>query len=180
MGGQKKVVFIDRDGTINIDHGFVHKIENWQWCDGAIEALKKLDNGGFKLVVATNQSGIGQGMYTVNDMKKVHEFMQNELKKQGVLIAKILFCPHRRDAGCKCRKPKVGMIDGLEEEIGKIDYGSSWMIGDKMADMEFGKNMRVKTALIKSRYWKEAELERKPDIIVESLVEAAERILISS
>lgn len=175
----KKIIFLDRDGTINVDDGFVHKVENWQWHKGVIEALKKLQNDGFKLVIVTNQSGIGHDMYTEEDMQKVHVFAEGELKKHGVSLAEVCFCPHRRDAECDCRKPKTGMVDGLAEKIGRIDYGNSWMIGDKIADMEFGRNINVKTALIRSRYWKEDELESKPDIIIGSLLEASENILSS-
>lgn len=175
----KKVIFLDRDGTLNVDCGFVHTIDSWEWHNGAVEALKKLQKNGFELVVVTNQSGIGHELYAEEDMQKVHEFAENELKKHEVLLAAIFFCPHRRDVGCGCRKPKIGMIDGLEEKIGKIDFNNSWMIGDKIADMEFGKNINTKTALIGSRYWKEGELEDKPDIIVGSLLEAAQNIVIS-
>jgi D-glycero-D-manno-heptose 1,7-bisphosphate phosphatase len=176
-GSAKKVVFLDRDGTINVDAGFVHKIDDWEWCAGAIEALKKLQDSGFKLVVVTNQSGIGHGLYTEKNMNDVHTFLESELKKHGVSLAAIFFCPHKRDAGCDCRKPRAGMIDGLEEKIGNVDFNNSWIVGDKAADIGFGKNMHVKTALIKSKYWEEDELEYKPDIIVESLLEATKTII---
>jgi D-glycero-D-manno-heptose 1,7-bisphosphate phosphatase len=177
MGGGKKVIFLDRDGTINVDSVFVHRIEKWEWCEGAIEALKKLQKDGFELVVVTNQSGIDHDLYTEEDMQKVHAFVISELQKHEVSFADMLYCRHRRDADCECRKPKTGMITGLEEKIGKIDFGNSWMVGDKVADMGFGKNVGAKTALIKSKYWQEDELENKPDIIVGSLLEATKDIL---
>ncbi len=177
MSGGKKIIFLDRDGTINVDHIYVHKVDDWDWCEGAIEALKRLYKSGFELVVVTNQSGIGHGMYTEESMNNLHVFLESELKKNEVSLSAVFFCPHRRDAGCDCRKPKTGMVDGLEEKIGKIDYSNSWMVGDKIADMELGKSMGVKTALIRSRYWKKDELEGEPDIMVDSLLEVTGNIL---
>ncbi|MFH1354139.1 MAG: HAD family hydrolase [bacterium] len=175
---KKKVIFLDRDGTINVDHGYVHQIEDWNFTDRAVEALKKLQEASYLLVVLTSQSGIGHGLYKEGDVQKLHEFVKNELKREGVELSAIIHCPHRRDAGCNCRKPEVGMVDKAEQQIGPVDYGQSWMVGDKVADLGLGKRKKMKTALIRSRYWQQDELEEQPDIIVGSLFEAANRIVI--
>lgn len=177
-GEPKKVVFLDRDGPINIDFGYVHEIEKWQWSPGAIEGLKLLQDKGFALTLITSQSGIGHGMYVEADMHKLHDYMKAELQKHGVTIAGIAFCPHERDQDdCDCRKPKIGMAKQLEEQLGPIDYAHSWTIGDKEADVGFGKNAGTKTALMRSRYWEEDQMRKwQPDLIVDSLLEFAQQI----
>jgi D-glycero-D-manno-heptose 1,7-bisphosphate phosphatase len=176
----KKVIFLDRDGTINVDHGFVHKIEDWEWTSGAIGAMKSLQDSGFMLAVITNQSGIAEGLYTESDMRGLHEHMKQELEKNGVTLAAIAFCPHGRDqADCDCRKPNIGMAKQIEEKIGEIDYGNSWTIGDKLADVGFGKKAGTHTVLLRSTYWEEKDINEneRPDIVADSLAEAADLIL---
>lgn len=173
----KKVIFLDRDGTINVDHGYVFEQKLWAWTPGAIEGMKLLQEAGFVLTVITNQSGIAQGLYTEADMQALHAYMLAELEKQGVRLAAIAFCPHNREQdNCDCRKPKTGMATQIEKEIGEIDYQNSWTIGDKEADVGFGKNTGTHTALVKSQYWKETQLTQKPDLIVDNLLEAAKYI----
>jgi D-glycero-D-manno-heptose 1,7-bisphosphate phosphatase len=173
----KKVIFLDRDGTINVDHGYVYKIEDWEWQPGAIAGIKKLKAAGYNIAIITNQSAIGDGTYTIADMQKLHDFMTKEFEKEGVRPVAIAFCPHRRDGDCDCRKPKLGMAKQAEEQIGAIDYGQSWTVGDKIADMQFGKNAGTKTALLRSKYWKPEELSEQPDVIADSLEEAAKNIV---
>jgi D-glycero-D-manno-heptose 1,7-bisphosphate phosphatase len=173
----KKVVFLDRDGTLNVDHGYVNEREQWEWVPGSIDACKKLQDAGYALAIVTNQSGIAHGMYTEEDMHQLHEFMEKELEEHGVHLDAIAFCPHGRNQDeCDCRKPKIGMAKQIEAKIGEIDYANSWIIGDKEADLLFGKNAGTKTALIRSRYWEEGKLSIKPDSIVNSLQEATDII----
>lgn len=174
----KKVIFLDRDGTINIDSGYVYKIEDWQWMAGAIEGMKLLQKAGFVLTVITNQSAVAVGKYTVEDIQVLHRFMVDELQKHGVKIAAIAFCPHGRDQDdCDCRKPKIGMARQIEVRIGPIDYASSWTIGDKELDVAFGKNVGTKTALMRSQYWEEEKVQEQPDLVVDSLLDAAKKIV---
>ena len=172
-----KVIFLDRDGTINVDHGYVHAIKDWQFVPGAIEGLQQLQAAGYTLTIITNQSGIAQDMYTMQDMEALHEFMHTELSKQGIIIAVTAFCPHGRDSSCDCRKPKTGMATQIEVKLGPIDYQDSWTIGDKTADLIFGHTLGTKTALVRSRYWQESDLKIAPTIQVDSLHEAAQYIV---
>lgn len=174
-----KIVFLDRDGTINAagPGEFVHRVSDWRWLPGAVEALQALQAAGFSLAVVTNQSGIGHGLYTEADMRAVNAHMQKQLAASGVTLAAMVFCPHRRDAGCGCRKPAVGMARQIEGEVGLIDYGASWAVGDKPSDAGFGRALGTRTALIRSRHWQPAGLGEEPDVIVDSLREAAERIV---
>lgn len=170
----KKVAFLDRDGTINVDHGFVYNIEDWEWAPGAIEGLKLFQEAGFALAIITNQSGIARQYYTEQDMHNLHKYIRQELENQGVVLASIAFCPHDRDSTCDCRKPKTGMAKQIGAEVGGIDYANSITVGDKVADLMFGKALGTKTALVRSRYWSAEELPQQPDVIVDSLAQAAE------
>ncbi|MDD5110303.1 MAG: HAD family hydrolase [Patescibacteria group bacterium] len=170
------VIFLDRDGVINVDHGYVHRVEDWEFTPQAVEALQMLQQYGFALAIATNQSGIGHHRYPAADMHAVNRHMVNLLAPHGITIAAIAFCPHRRDGDCTCRKPKTGMTEQIERQLGPIDYPRSWSVGDKLADIEFGRALGTHRALIRSRYWQESDLKEKPDCIVNSLFEAAKII----
>jgi D-glycero-D-manno-heptose 1,7-bisphosphate phosphatase len=172
-----KVIFLDRDGTVNVDYGYVRQVNQWEWTEKAQEALGILQAEEYKLVVVTNQSGIAYGMYSLAEMKELHDFMVRELANAGVKLAAIAYCAHDRSDGCICRKPRTGMARKIEKEIGAIDYQHSWMIGDKISDMKFGKNLGTKTALIRSKYWQDRDLEQKPTIVVNSLYEFSKAIL---
>ncbi len=175
---RRKVIFLDRDGTINADHGYVHTPESFEWLPGAQEALARFQDAGYALAVITNQSGIAHGLYTEQDMHNVHDFMKSELKKAGIVLDAIAYCPHgRNQTVCGCRKPDIGMARQVEAAIGEIDYANSWIIGDKEADVGFGKKAGTKTALIRSRYWSESALQERPDVVVDSLKDAAKQIL---
>jgi D-glycero-D-manno-heptose 1,7-bisphosphate phosphatase len=175
-----KVVFLDRDGTINVDsdNGYVYKISDWQFTPKAPEALKSLQEAGYVLALITSQSGIAHGLYTEADMHKLHDYMNEELKKYDVSIDAIGFCPHARNqTDCDCRKPKIGMAKQIEQKLGPINYVQSWTIGDKVADLGFGKKAGTQTALIRSDYWQESELIDQPDMIVDSLYDFAQQII---
>jgi len=144
-----KAAFLDRDGVINIDKGYVHKIENFKFKEGIFELLKLLEEKGFKLFVVTNQSGIGRGYYTLKDFEKLTEYMLDELGKREIEIKEVAFCPHHPDEKCKCRKPKPGMILDLAKKY-NITLKDSIMIGDKLSDIEAGKNAGIeKNYLVK-------------------------------
>ena len=174
-----KVIFLDRDGTINVESekGYVDKISEWQFTPQAPEALTTLQAAGYALVVITNQSGIARRLYTEEDMNHLHEHMEEQLAKEGVKLAAVAFCPHDRNSICDCRKPNIGMAQQIEQKIGAIDYANSWTIGDKVADIGFGKNAGTKTALIRSKFWSESDVSETPDMIVDSLYDFARRII---
>lgn len=174
----KKVVFLDRDGTINVDRGYVSLVEDWEFEDGVIQALTALQAAGFTLAIVTNQSGIGRGMYEEDAMHKLHAHMNKLLADAGVTIHALAYCPHAPEDNCECRKPQPGMAKIIERQIGAIDYANSWMVGDRPADVGFGKAIGAKTALIKSSYWNENDIKLAPDIVVSSLFEAVPEILL--
>ncbi len=171
---KSKTVFIDRDGTLIEEVNFLHRVEDLQYFPFTDEAVKLLKKSGFLVVLVTNQSGIGRGIYTVEEMNSVHAQIQTDLTEK---LDAIYFCPHLPNAGCNCRKPNLGMIESAMADL-PIDLENSWMVGDKALDVELGKNAGIKTVLVLTGYGKKhlESLKRKPDFIVENLREAVEII----
>ena len=128
-----KAAFLDRDGTINIDYGYVCKYEDFTFIEGAIEALRHLQELGYLLIIVTNQSGIARGYCTEEDVQLLHKKMCDRLEKEGVHITGIYYCPHLGDA-CDCRKPKLGLFYQAAREY-DIDMKGSIASGDKMRDL---------------------------------------------
>lgn len=142
--GKRKAVFLDRDGTINVEVEYLSRVEEFQFIPGAPLALKRLKDAGFLLVVVTNQSGIARGYYDEADLERVHRHMHEELESFGVEIDACYFCPHHPSHGvgqyrqeCSCRKPLPGMLLSAAREL-DIDLAASYMVGDKLADVEAG------------------------------------------
>ena len=153
-----KVVFLDRDGTINIEKEYLYKPEDFEFIDGSIEAIKLLNQNGFKVIIVTNQAGIGRGYYTERDMENLHRYMNEILGHNGAYIDAIYFCPHHPTHGigeyktdCDCRKPKIGMLLQAEKKY-KIDKSQSFMIGDKLSDVKAGRNYGIKSILVATGY----------------------------
>ena len=146
-----KIIIFDRDGVINIDHGYVHTIEKFDFNEGIFEIMQYLQEKGFKLYIATGQSGIGRGYYNNEDFNKLNNHMLEEFKKKNIIIEGIFMCPHNPDDDCECRKPKIGMVKHLFEQ-NNIDKENSYSIGDKDSDTLLGKTLGIKTIRVKSRY----------------------------
>lgn len=165
-----KAILLDRDGTINVDKGYVHKIRDFEFLPGAIRALRSLYKGGFNLFVATNQSGIALGYYTLMDLLEVNMYMYDELAKNSIYIDSIVYCPHHPSVSkCDCRKPATGMLESLISKFG-IDVRQSYMVGDKASDVEAGKKVGLTTIRIGSD-------QDFADYCCSSLLEASQIIL---
>lgn len=151
-----KAVFLDRDGTINVDYGYVYEVTSLKLLPDVVDALKMFQNNGFKLIVVTNQSGIGRGLYSINDAIKFNEALRIELRKYDIHIQDFFICPHAPEDKCKCRKPSPLMVF---EAIKKyhIDSGSSYMFGDKISDVQCGQNTGIQSFLVDEEhsllYW---------------------------
>lgn len=135
-----KAIFLDRDGTINVEKHYLYKIEDFEFLPGVVAALQELQRVGFLLIVITNQSGIARGYYTEDDFQKLNDWMVSTLKEQGVTIADVYYCPHLPDAqveayrkNCTCRKPMLGMFEQAVLDY-NIDLCQSYAIGDKIRD----------------------------------------------
>ena len=148
----RKIIFLDRDGVINHDCGYVNRIEDFHFIDGVFEACKKLSKCGFEIIIFTNQSGIERGYFTQEDFDNLTTWMIDEFEKNGIKILKVYFCPHSPDKNCNCRKPKTGMIDNAKKDF-NISLDNSWVVGDKMSDIYSGLNAGIDNfTLIKSKY----------------------------
>lgn len=172
----KPAVFIDRDGTLIEEVNFLSRVEDLRIFSYTSEAIELLKNNGFLIIVVTNQSGIGRGIYTEAAMNAIHDKLQADLS--GAIDA-FYFCPHLPCDGCACRKPGLGMIDAARSDF-VVDMQNSWMIGDKKLDIETGFNAEIGTVLVKTGYGRShaANLERKPDFIADDLLEAV-KLLVS-
>ena len=131
----KPAFFFDRDGVINVDHGYVSRAEDFEFMPGIFPVLRALAERGFRLVIVTNQSGIGRGYYGVADFHALTDWMLQRFSDEGVHIDAVYHCPHAPDEQCSCRKPEPEMFFQAEKELG-INLSSSWMIGDKESDMQ--------------------------------------------
>ncbi len=178
---KQKAIFLDRDGTLIEEVNFLATVEETELFPFTIEALKLLRDAGFLFFITTNQSGIARGYFDATAVNAIHAKIQNELKANGLRIESFHFCPHFPDAGCRCRKPNTGMIEQALENF-EIDLSESWTIGDKILDLEMGFNAGTKTALVKTGYGEKHrnELERKPDIIADNLLEVAKFVICNS
>ncbi|MEN8256081.1 MAG: D-glycero-beta-D-manno-heptose 1,7-bisphosphate 7-phosphatase [Verrucomicrobiota bacterium] len=136
--GERRALFLDRDGVVNVDRGYVSCVEDFEFMTDVFSVLRSLSSKGYLLVVVTNQSGIGRGYYTEEDFQKLTSWMLKRFADEGVEITAIYSCPHSPEEGCSCRKPEPGMILQAKEELG-LNLSSSWMIGDKESDMQAAK-----------------------------------------
>ena len=147
----RKAVFLDRDGTLNVNFGYVHRRQDWEWIDGAIKALKSLQSAGFELVIVTNQAGIARGYYQPADVEALHDWMRAELAAHGVTLTGIYYCPHHPDFGetrhCSCRKPQAGMLVQAARDL-RLDLRQSWIIGDQLTDAAAGLKAGTKAVVI--------------------------------
>jgi D-glycero-D-manno-heptose 1,7-bisphosphate phosphatase len=144
---KSRALFLDRDGVINIDKSYVSKIEDFEFCDGVFEVLKKFQKMGFLLIIVTNQSGIGRGYYTDEDFATLTAWKLDEFKKRDIFIDEVYHCNHDPDSGCGCRKPAPGMLMAACEKF-DIDMENSWMIGDKKSDIDAAYNAGVKNTIL--------------------------------
>lgn len=146
---QARAVFFDRDGTLNEEVHYLYCIEEFRWIDGAIEAIKYCNDHGYLVIVVTNQSGVARGYYTEADIRRLHDWMNEDLVKYGAHIDAFYYCPHHPQGSvpaytmdCVCRKPGTKMIDDACRDYA-INPSQSFMIGDKQLDVDCAHNAGV-------------------------------------
>lgn len=176
-----KAIFLDRDGTINVEKDYIYKCEDLVFEEGSVEALKTFKNLGYILIVVSNQSGIARGYFTEEDLKDFNDNMNEKLKEESVEITEFYCCPHHPDGlaeykkVCDCRKPNNKM---LEDAIKKynIDREKSYMIGDKVSDIGAGLKSKLKTVLVKTGYGlKDMEkIDKNETLVCENLKDFSE------
>jgi D-glycero-D-manno-heptose 1,7-bisphosphate phosphatase len=179
MGLLKKVVFLDRDGTINVDSAdYIKSRSEFEFIPDSIEAIRDLTANGFTAIVITNQSALARRFVSPEELDAMHAMMCREVAAAGGKITDLFFCPHLPDEGCECRKPAPGLIDQAHRKY-NIDLSDSIMVGDSAKDIACGRNAGCgRTVLVKSGLGPdvEKELMKKSisvDFVAENLREAA-------
>jgi len=177
----KWAVFLDRDGTINQEVEYLDDPQELRLIPGAAEAIRLLNEAGVPAIVVTNQAGVGRGYFLEARVKAIHQQLAKELAMHGAYLDAIYYCPHHPDEGCACRKPNPGMLKRAAEEHG-IDLGQSFIVGDKVSDLEAGCRAGCRTVLVLTGYGAEAQEAFKrsdfqPDFTARDLLEAARWIL---
>ncbi len=186
---KRPAVFIDRDGTMTVEGGYINHPSRLQLIRGTAEAVRMLNENGIFAVVTTNQAGVARGYFTEDMIGVVHDRLCSMLEKKGATLDAIYYCPHHpREGGpgykldCNCRKPKPGMIEQACREL-PIDLSRSYMVGDKISDSEFGHGLGVRTVMVLTGYGRgEHEYQRQdwkdtPDHIAKDLRAAVAWIL---
>lgn len=185
-----KVVFLDRDGTINQEVSYLYRPRDLVLLPGAAEGIALLRREGFRLAVVTNQAGIARGYYTEEQMHRLHEYLNDQLKKQEAQIDFFYYCPHHPVHGigefkkkCRCRKPGIGMFQMAEKDL-DVDKAHSYMIGDKRIDVQAGHNYGIPGILVSTGYGAQERAENMErgeepfyDFYAETLMDAAEFIV---
>ena len=150
-----KAVFLDRDGTINIEKNYLYKPEDWEWIAGSVEAIKGFNRLGYLVIVVTNQAGVARGLYGCAEVERLHRYVDGLLAQAGARIDAYYYCPHHPDFGkikdCDCRKPKPGLLYRAGADF-SIDLTDSYLIGDKASDILAGAAAGVTTFLVATGY----------------------------
>lgn len=176
-----QLIFIDRDGVINVDPigDYIKRWEDFRFEQGAIQGLKKLVQAGYEIIVISNQAGVGDGIYPASELVRIDVNMKAELLKYGVKVRSSHYCHHGKKAGCKCRKPEIGLFQEATKNL-SFDPAKTYFIGDKISDIQAGKKFGIKTAFVLTGHGKyEKDLiqpQDKPDLLCDSLEKAAEAI----
>lgn len=188
----KPCVFLDRDGTINEEIGYLHDPDKLVLIPGSAQAIKRLNDLGWIVVCITNQSGVARGYYPVEAVAKVHNRLEELLAAENAYIDKIYFCPHHPTEGrlpylkdCRCRKPGLEMLEKAVDEL-DIDLSISYLVGDSLIDIQTAKNAGIKAVLVLTGYGRmelenltntENEEKRRPDYICKDLFTAVDWII---
>jgi D-glycero-D-manno-heptose 1,7-bisphosphate phosphatase len=182
----KRAIFIDRDGTLNEEVGYIRELQQFRLYDFAAEAVRLINTAGWRAIVITNQSGIARGLLTERFLAEVHGQMNMELEKAGARVDAIYHCPHHPNLGvppfrldCDCRKPKPGLLRRAAADF-QLDLSASVVIGDRFRDVETAQAVGAKGVLVLTGYGqKELETQSavQPDHVAENLLEAVQWII---
>lgn len=178
----RPAVFLDRDGTIAEEVGYLNHASRFRMFPFVPEAIRRLSESGYAVVVVTNQSGVGRGYFPESLVHEVNELMTKELSAAGATLDGVYFCPHTSTENCNCRKPKTGMLERAAREHA-LDLQRSFVVGDRYGDIELAHNARARGILVRTGYgegevaWHAARWPIQPDFIAEDMASAAEWIL---
>lgn len=171
-----KTIFLDRDGVINKEVGYLHEINKFEFINGIFDACKHFHSAGYEIIIITNQSGISRGLYSEDDFRSLNTWMVSEFKRKGVSILDTLYCPHHPDDKCQCRKPLPGMFLKCKNKM-NINMELSWAIGDKETDIIAAKKAGIdQTILVRSGH-KIDELSSQANYVIDSIKESSNIII---
>jgi D-glycero-D-manno-heptose 1,7-bisphosphate phosphatase len=189
LSGLRPAVFIDRDGTISEEVGYVNHVSRYRVLPFAARAVRTLNERGWLAVLVTNQAGVARGYFKEEMIGQVHSVLAEELARGGARLDAVYYCPHHPSVGeppyrfdCDCRKPRPGLIRRAAKELA-LDLSQCWMVGDRYSDTELARNAGVRSAFVLSGYGRgEWEHQRdvwkqQPDLVAENLLEAAREIV---
>ncbi len=189
---KRPVVFLDRDGTLNVERGYIHELENLNLIDGAGDAIKTLNKNGIATVLVTNQTGAARGFYQEDHILALNKRLCDLLASESAYLDAVYYCPHlsKEEGGkvepyvlaCKCRKPEVGLVELAYKEHEDLEPALSYVIGDKSTDVELAINCGAKGVLVKTGYGEkvlsgEYQWKVTPNHLADSIIEAVEWIL---
>ena len=181
-GGQAPVVYLDRDGTLNFDPGYLNQPDQLQLLPGVGQAVARLNRAGFKAVVLSNQSGLARGLITKEQLDAIHRRLHELLAADGARLDGIFICPHHPEDACSCRKPAAGLVSRAQQELG-IAPDHAIVIGDKASDVGLARNIGATAVFVTSGHHPEEEQARMvalglvPDFTARELAEAVKWIL---
>ncbi len=180
-------VFLDRDGTINEEMGYINHLDRFVLLPSAAAAIRRINESGLKAVVVTNQSGVARGYFPKELIDQVHQKMRDLLEEEGAFLNGIYSCTHappskKESGGCGCRKPKIGLMKQAAQEL-NLDLEKSYVVGDRLKDVEMARNAGAKAVLVLTGYGRgefgflRPTRKVEPDFVAEDLAEAVEWIL---
>ncbi len=178
-----RAAFLDRDGTLNVEIQYLHRVQDFEWIPGAVESVRRLNEAGVLVLVVTNQAGIAHGKYTERDVHTLHDHMRRELEEHGAHVDRFYFCPFHPEGvipeyrrASRCRKPNAGMLEqGMSDwELGPDECV---MVGDKNSDVEAGLSLGVQTVLVETGYGAEHSKTTRANRVVADIVAATDLIL---
>jgi len=178
----RRAVFLDRDGTICEEVGYLNHISRLHIYPFVPAAIRRLNEAGFPVVVVTNQSGAGRGFFPESLIAQVHERIAHDLAVTGARIAAFYACTHRTEEGCECRKPRTGMLERASREHA-LELRGSWVVGDRQADVDLAYNARARSIFVLTGYgrgeheWHSRDWPNPPEFVAENLAAAVDRIL---
>lgn len=175
-------MFIDRDGTLAEEMGYLNHLSRFRMFPFAAEAIRRLTRAGFATIVVTNQSGVARGYFPESLVVEINELMKQQLAAAGAQLAGIYYCPHGSADGCNCRKPKTGLLERAAKEHG-LNLSRSYVIGDRYADVELARRAGARSVMVRTGYgegelqWHADEWPAQPDHVAPTLREAVDWIL---
>jgi D-glycero-D-manno-heptose 1,7-bisphosphate phosphatase len=178
----RPAVFLDRDGTIVEEVGYLNHVSRFRMFPFASAAVRRLNDAGLVVIVVTNQSGVGRGYFPESLVRQVHREMERQLAAAGARVDGVYYCTHTSVDGCNCRKPKTGMVERAADEHGLL-LAKSYVVGDRYGDIELAHNIGARGVLVRTGYgegdlaWNSSSWPKAPDFVAETLLGATDWIL---